>query len=152
MPPNNSLRYFASLNMTSPFDARAPGESLSRPLEQCRLARPLKSQCVRARAGDGAHLLGRRTPVAAQDRLRDLPDRSGTALRARKRIHRYLCVRASDTRLAQRLVVPLVCAVFGELLHIDQFERAVQNVEVSLVRKFLRRIVGIHGLSLTHRM
>src|SRR6266566_2855959 len=50
--------------------------------------------------------------------------------------------------LAKRLVVPLVRADIGEFLHIDQFKRSVQNVEVSLVRKISRRFVGIHDLSL----
>ncbi len=46
--------------------------------------------------------------------------------------------------LAQRLVVPLVRAGIGQLLHIDQFKRTVQNVEVSFVRKILRRLIGFH--------
>ena len=37
--------------------------------------------------------------------------------------------------LAKRLVVPLVRADIGEFLHIDQFKRSVQNVEVSLYGK-----------------
>ena len=49
---------------------------------------------------------------------------------------------------AQRLVVPLVRARIGQFLHIDYFQRSAQNVEVSLVRKILRRLVGIHDLSL----
>lgn len=46
--------------------------------------------------------------------------------------------------LAKRLVVPFVRASIGQLLHIDQFERTVQSVEVSLVRKILRRVIGFH--------
>ena len=51
--------------------------------------------------------------------------------------------------LAQRLVVPFVLAGIGQLLHIDQFKRSVQNVEVSLVRKILRRFVWVHDQNLT---
>ena len=50
--------------------------------------------------------------------------------------------------LAKRLIVPLVCARIGQFLHIDYFQRSAQNVEVSFVRKILRRLVGIHDLSL----
>jgi hypothetical protein len=41
--------------------------------------------------------------------------------------------------LAERLVVPFVSAGVRKLLHIDELKRAMQNVEVSLVRKFLNR-------------
>src|SRR6476620_69290 len=43
--------------------------------------------------------------------------------------------------LAERLVVPFVGACIGQLLHIDQFKRPVQNVEVSFVQKILWRFV-----------
>ena len=49
---------------------------------------------------------------------------------------------------AKRLVIPRVRAGIGQFLHIDQFKRSVQNVQVSLVGKILRRFVGIHDLSL----
>jgi len=48
----------------------------------------------------------------------------------------------SDDRVvhfAKRLVVPFVGAGISQLLHIDQFERPVQNIEVRLVREILRR-------------
>jgi len=50
--------------------------------------------------------------------------------------------------LAKRLVVPFVGASVSQLLHIDNFERSMQNVEVSFVRKILPRSVGIHGRNL----
>ena len=37
---------------------------------------------------------------------------------------------------AERLVIPFVGAVIGQLLHINQFKRAMQDVQVSLVGKF----------------
>ena len=40
--------------------------------------------------------------------------------------------------LAKRLVVPFVRAGVGQSLHVDQFKRSVQNVEVSFVWKILR--------------
>ena len=49
---------------------------------------------------------------------------------------------------AKRLVIPFVGAGIGQFLHIDYFQRSVRNVEVSLVRKILQRLVGIHDLSL----
>src|SRR5438128_11787003 len=49
--------------------------------------------------------------------------------------------------LAKRLVVPFVRASIGQFLNIDQFKRSAQNVKVSLVRKILRRFIGIHDLS-----
>ena len=52
---------------------------------------------------------------------------------------------------AKRLIVPFVGASIGQLLHIDQFKRSVQNVEVRLVRKFLRRSVWIHHLKSNRR-
>jgi len=39
---------------------------------------------------------------------------------------------------AKRLVIPLVGAGIGQLLHIDELWWAVQNVQVRLARKFLR--------------
>jgi len=50
--------------------------------------------------------------------------------------------------LAQRLVVPFVGAGIRQLLHIDQFNRSVQNVKVSPVRKILRRFVWFHDQNL----
>src|SRR5207248_11359315 len=50
--------------------------------------------------------------------------------------------------LTKRLVVPFVGASVSQLLHIDNFERSMQNVEVSFVRKILRRSVGIHDRNL----
>ena len=46
--------------------------------------------------------------------------------------------------LAQRLVVPFVRARIGQLLNIDYFERPMQNVQISLVRKILG-FVRAHG-------
>jgi len=43
--------------------------------------------------------------------------------------------------LAKRLVVPFVGTGIGQLLYIDQLKGAVQNVEISFVRKILRRFV-----------
>jgi hypothetical protein len=40
--------------------------------------------------------------------------------------------------LAKGLVVPFVRADISQLLHIDQFKRSVQDVEVSLVGKIMR--------------
>jgi len=54
-------------------------------------------------------------------------------------------------RFAKRLIVPLVLAGISQLLHIDQFKRPVQNVEVSLVRKILRRLARFHGSKFTLR-
>ena len=39
---------------------------------------------------------------------------------------------------AKRLVIPFVGAGIGQLLHIDEFERPMQNVQVSFVGEFLR--------------
>ncbi len=41
---------------------------------------------------------------------------------------------------AKRLVVPFVRASISQLLHINQFKRPVQNVEVSLVWEFFRAL------------
>lgn len=53
---------------------------------------------------------------------------------------------------AKRLIVPFVLAGIGQFLHIDQFQRSVQNVEVSLVRKILRRFVWFHDQNLTEEI
>src|SRR4029453_2850039 len=50
--------------------------------------------------------------------------------------------------LAKRLVVPLVCAGIGQFLHIDYFQRSAQNVEVILLRKILRPLIGIYYFNL----
>ena len=108
---------------------------LNRRSEQCPRARLSRSRFVQAHVCDGARLWARRSP------------------------HRCLCVHASDIRLqapppndrivylAKRLVVPFVRASIGQFLNIDQFKRSAQNVKVSLVRKILRRFIGIHDLS-----
>lgn len=51
--------------------------------------------------------------------------------------------------IAERLVPPPIGAGIGQLLHIDEFERSVQNVEMSLVREIFDKFFRIHGLSLT---
>jgi hypothetical protein len=43
--------------------------------------------------------------------------------------------------LAKRLVVPFVGTGICQLLYIDQLKGPVQNVEISFVRKILRRFV-----------
>ena len=50
--------------------------------------------------------------------------------------------------LAKRLVVPFVGARVGQLLHIDQFKRPMQDVQVRLVGKVLRRFLRIHKFNL----
>ena len=52
---------------------------------------------------------------------------------------------------AKRLIVPFVLAGISQLLHIDQLKRSVQNVEVSFVRKLLRRFPGFHNSKSTLR-
>ena len=47
--------------------------------------------------------------------------------------------------LAKRLVIPFVGAGIGQLLHIDELKRPVQNVQVSFVRKIL---LGVHDWNL----
>jgi hypothetical protein len=54
--------------------------------------------------------------------------------------------------LAKRLIVPLVRARIGQFLHIDQFEWTVENVEVSLIWKILRRFVWFHDQNLTAKI
>ena len=39
---------------------------------------------------------------------------------------------------AKRLVIPFVGTGIGQLLHIDELKRSVQNVQVRFVRKILR--------------
>jgi len=46
--------------------------------------------------------------------------------------------------LAERLVVPLVRASIDELLHVDNLQRLMQDVEVSVVGKPLRRPLLFH--------
>jgi len=50
--------------------------------------------------------------------------------------------------LAKCLVVPFVGAGIGQLLHIDEFKRSVQKVQVSFVRKTLRGLIGVHDWNL----
>src|SRR6476620_1360904 len=78
-----------------------PCDAFNRRLEQCPRARSSKLRFVQAHGCDGAHLSARRSLDAAQDRRRDLRDRSGTFRRARKRIRQCPCVHASDTRPAR---------------------------------------------------
>jgi hypothetical protein len=52
-------------------------------------------------------------------------------------------------RLAKRLVVPFVGAGIGQLLHIDQLKRTMQDVEISLVWEFFSARLGIHAANLT---
>jgi hypothetical protein len=54
--------------------------------------------------------------------------------------------------LAKRLIVPLVRARIGQFLHIDQLEWSVQDVEVSLIWKILRRFVSFHDQNLTAKI
>jgi hypothetical protein len=54
--------------------------------------------------------------------------------------------------LAKRLIVPLVRARIGQFLHIDELEWSVQDVEVSLIRKILRRFVSFHAQNLTAKI
>ena len=53
---------------------------------------------------------------------------------------------------AKRLIVPLVRARIGQSLHIDQLERTVENVEVSLIWKILRGFVWFHDQNLTAKI
>jgi hypothetical protein len=46
--------------------------------------------------------------------------------------------------LAKRLVIPFVGAGIGQLLHIDELKRPVQNVHVSFVRRILLGLIGVH--------
>ena len=50
---------------------------------------------------------------------------------------------------AKRLVIPFVGAGIGQLLHINQFERPVQNVQVSFVWKLFNRCFRGHRLEFT---
>lgn len=47
--------------------------------------------------------------------------------------------------LTEGLVVPLMRAGIGQLLHIHNFERTMQHVQESLVRKILCRVFRFHG-------
>ena len=51
--------------------------------------------------------------------------------------------------LAKRLVVPFVFAGVRQFLHIDQLQRSVQEVEVSLIREFFIARSRIHAANLT---
>jgi hypothetical protein len=51
--------------------------------------------------------------------------------------------------LAQRLVVPFVCASICQLLHIDQFKRPAQNIKISFVWEFFGAVSRIHAANLT---
>lgn len=51
--------------------------------------------------------------------------------------------------LAQRLIVPFIGARIGELLHINQLERLVQNVEVSLIGIFRGSLLRFHKHNLS---
>ena len=50
--------------------------------------------------------------------------------------------------LAKRLVIPFVGAGIGQFLHVDELKRAVENVQVSFVRKTLRGLIGVHDWNL----
>ena len=54
--------------------------------------------------------------------------------------------------LAKRLIVPIVRARIGQFLHIDQLEWSMQNVEISLIWKILRRFVWFHDQNLTAKI
>src|SRR6266481_6252209 len=109
-PPEMILSAFT---VAAVADRRRRATNSNRLSAQCPRARSSESPFVRARASDAARLSARRSPVAAQDRLRDLRDRLGIVHPARRKIHRCLCVHASDIHLAQRLVVPFVGAGVG---------------------------------------
>jgi len=50
---------------------------------------------------------------------------------------------------AERLIVPFVGTRIDKLLHIDDFQRLMQNVQVRLVRKTLDSFFGINTQNLT---
>ena len=56
--------------------------------------------------------------------------------------HPHHCI----VHLTQCLVIPFVCAGVGKLLHINQFERPVQNVQVRFVWKLFNRCFRGHKL------
>jgi hypothetical protein len=49
---------------------------------------------------------------------------------------------------AKRLIVPLVLARIDQLLNVNQLQRPVQNIQVSLVRKIFRFVYG-HDVDLS---
>ena len=50
---------------------------------------------------------------------------------------------------AKRLIVPFVGASISEFLHVDQFKRLVQSVQISLVGKFFDVLWRSHDLNFT---